>query len=118
MNAPHLYYVPELVQWAQENQTYHPEAGWIPARPLGYQGPAFVRRLKLAWAVFTGQYDAVYWRPLLRDLPPLPEPSEADAAAAIAVTSALAATGLEGVGVAPFMYYTERQIDEHNKEQS
>lgn len=70
MNTPHLYFVPELVEWAQHTQTNHPEAGWIPARPLGFQGFSLRTRLKLAWAVFTGKYDAVYWEPTLNDLHP------------------------------------------------
>jgi hypothetical protein len=68
MRAPHLYYVPELIRWGSSTQTCHPEAGWIPARPIPYYGMSLRQRLSLAWAVFTGKYDAVYWEPTLRDL--------------------------------------------------
>lgn len=33
--------------------------GWVPARPLGY--PSFRNRVRLAWGVFTGRYDAFKW---------------------------------------------------------
>lgn len=88
MNTPHLYYVPELTKWANENQTKHPEAGWIPARPLGFQGFSLKRRLKLAWAVFTGKYDAVYWEPTMRDLWPRMDDSDLREALAHATQAA------------------------------
>jgi len=155
MNTPHLYYVPELVKWSQTASTCHPEAGWIPLRPLGFQGLSLKRRLKLAWGVFTGKYDAVYWEPTPRDLSPpvdnsdlrellgkaidsvkaapgvpfgrLPSKTNLDldgppmdqgdlgSSSACAVTAALAATGLDGVGAAPFMYYNEKLISEHER---
>lgn len=36
------------------------EDGWAPARPLPYFGGT-LRRLRLAWAVFTGRADALFW---------------------------------------------------------
>jgi hypothetical protein len=68
MNTPHLFQVSELAQQTNEVRQCHPEAGWIPVRPLGFQGLCLKRRLKLAWGVFTGQYDAVYWEPNLKEL--------------------------------------------------
>jgi hypothetical protein len=148
MNTPHLYYVPELVKWENTTQTCHPEAGWIPARPLGFQGLSLKRRLKLAWGVFTGKYDAMYWEPTLADLypredntdlnkllgqaidaakglpakvdlreqqPPIWDQGDLNAGAACALTAALAATGLEGPGIVPFMYYNQKHIEEHER---
>jgi hypothetical protein len=165
LNTPHLYYVPELVKWANTTQTCHPEAGWIPARPLGFQGLSLKRRLKLAWGVFTGKYDAMYWEPTLLDLypredntglnkllgqaidatkgvniftepaltsatnaqtsatpamkftemPPVWDQGDLNAGAACALTAAMAATGLEGPGIVPFMYYNQKHIDEHER---
>lgn len=148
MNTPHLYYVTELVKWANTTQTEHPEAGWIPARPLGFQGFSLKRRLKLAWAVFTGKYDAVYWEPKLHDLypredntdlnkllgqainaakglsekvdlreqlPPVWDQGDLNSGAACAITAALAATGLEGPGIVPYMYYNQKHIVEHER---
>ena len=33
---------------------------WQPARPMPYYG-GFLRRIKLAWLVFTGKADALLW---------------------------------------------------------
>ena len=38
---------------------------WFRARPAGYAGWLLGRRLRIAWRVFTGQYDALAW-----DYPP------------------------------------------------
>lgn len=65
MNTPHLYQVSDLVESTQQASQLHPECGWIPVRPLGFQGISLKRRLKLAWGVFTGRYDAVFWEPTL-----------------------------------------------------
>jgi len=43
-----------------------PDGRYLPARPMGYQyaGLRNLRnRLKLAWNVFTGKYDAFDWEP-------------------------------------------------------
>lgn len=34
---------------------------YVPGRPLGWQGLCLIRRLKLAWGVFTGRYDVLMW---------------------------------------------------------
>lgn len=34
---------------------------WVPARHLGWQGWVLRHRLKLAWRVFIGRYDALEW---------------------------------------------------------
>lgn len=69
MNTPHLYYVGDLLKSAPMALTNHPEAGWIPARGIPWQGLSLRRRLSIAWGVFMGKYDAVYWEPKLRDVP-------------------------------------------------
>jgi hypothetical protein len=68
MNTPHLYQVSDLVKDTQEKATLHSERGWIPVRPLGFEGLSLRRRLKLAWGVFTGRFDAVDWVPTLRQV--------------------------------------------------
>ncbi len=35
------------------------EKVWVPARPLGY--PFWLSRWRMAWAVFTGKADALFW---------------------------------------------------------
>jgi hypothetical protein len=133
MNTPHLYFVPELIEWGTHTQTNHPEAGWIPARPLGFQGLSLRRRLSLAWGVFTGKYDAVYWEPTLADLhrnamavpeqhlppkfvemPPVWNQGEVNSAAAMAVAATnISPLEMGSVGCLPLVYYKERAVEEN-----
>ena len=46
----------QLRYWTETRDTVH---GWKLARPTGRGG--LYRRLKIAWMVFTGKYDAVVW---------------------------------------------------------
>jgi hypothetical protein len=93
MNTPRLYQVSDLVKQTQEVSELHPEAGWIPCRPLGWQGIALRQRLKAAWGVFTGRYDAVTWVPTLRQVGAaqarklVPDQEEDAAAAALLAAS-------------------------------
>jgi hypothetical protein len=59
-NADDLCVAYELGNWPQARvKNKHGRAAWVIARPLG---PAFFgRRFKLAWAVFTGRADALFW---------------------------------------------------------
>ena len=55
--APNLYSLQELrTYWHNHVQI---DGEWYLARPLGLD--TLSNRLKLAWAVFTGKYDAVRW---------------------------------------------------------
>ena len=45
--------VPSPSPWVQPQ--------WVPARPHSYPGFNLVSRIKLAYAVFTGRYDALDW---------------------------------------------------------
>jgi hypothetical protein len=38
-----------------------PDGRWVAARPLAWQGLSFRRRLRAAWMVFTGRWDALRW---------------------------------------------------------
>jgi len=60
-NAPNLYKLEHLVQIGTNPQdmTEHPTGQWVPARYMGdYR---LLTRIRLAWGVFTGKYDAVKW---------------------------------------------------------
>jgi hypothetical protein len=147
MQTPHLYYVGELVRWINETAQRDPKKprlGYHPTRPIGFQGIALGRRLKLAWGVLTGKYDAVYWEPKLRDAlwnvdlttakavttatnaatsatnalaaVPVVDQGELNASTACAVTSALAMTTLDmGAAAAlPYVYHNERVVDERH----
>lgn len=37
-------------------------AYWYPARPENYRFDGFFKRLKLAWGIFRGKYDALDWQ--------------------------------------------------------
>jgi len=39
--------------------TFSDQETWFPARPLSLGG--FLTRVRLAWGVFTGRYDALRW---------------------------------------------------------
>lgn len=53
-------YTPEsLEKW---NATCGLKDGqWVKARPMGYNEPFSLGRLKLAWRVFKGELDALQW---------------------------------------------------------
>ncbi len=63
MNVPRLLYAenfkPEGLYSC--NQISPDGKRWYFARGLGFQGLYPFRRLQLAWAVFTGKYDALEW---------------------------------------------------------
>ena len=57
--APNCYTPEQLQKWdvAREGN----EGNWVAARPMQLRGFFLRRRLKLAWGVFTGRYDALRW---------------------------------------------------------
>ena len=62
MSAPNLFWARQLKEWPCETAgklgVYHM------ARPIGFQGMFLPHRIRLAWGVFTGKYDAVRWSEL------------------------------------------------------
>ena len=54
--APRLQVAEQLKAWDIQTQTAD---GWKMARPEGLWG--LRSRLRLAWGVFTGKYDALKW---------------------------------------------------------
>ena len=59
--APSLYSLAELKNIVNGNgpMTEISSGKWVPARSLGFY--SLPRRLKLAWGVFIGKYDALKW---------------------------------------------------------
>lgn len=51
----------DLVAHAQSVGTQISGGAYVPARPLGWQGWMLGKRLRLAWAVFCGRFDALDW---------------------------------------------------------
>jgi hypothetical protein len=59
--APNLWDIVNLFKHvATGPQACKPGEKWLPARPLGLF--SIRSRIKLAWGVFTGKWDAVDWR--------------------------------------------------------
>lgn len=50
---------PWLIDFLSSTQAEVLKGWWVPARPL--DGGPFWQRFQLAWAVFTGRADALFW---------------------------------------------------------
>jgi hypothetical protein len=58
--APYRWVLGPLLRHCREGlKQQQPDGSWMPARPLGYDSLSM--RLRLAWAVFTGRADALFW---------------------------------------------------------
>ena len=59
--APNLYNLKELIPVVNGDgpMSEDKNGDWVPARPLGLF--SLRRRIKLAWGVLTGKYDALKW---------------------------------------------------------
>lgn len=53
-----VYSAEELAKWGVDKEI---KGRYVPARPMRYSG--LWNRIKLAWFVFTGRYDALDWGP-------------------------------------------------------
>lgn len=71
MRVPEARWARELQNWTvmercrpADFEAMNPGSslGWRPARPIGAHGFRLFRRLKLAFLVFAGRYDALRWR--------------------------------------------------------
>lgn len=58
-NCPTVYNVDELKNWNCEVEVASGQ--YEMARPLGLQGWFLFHRLRVAWRVFNGEWDAVKW---------------------------------------------------------
>ena len=56
--APGLHRIDWVIEEARTSLR-HVEGNCVPARPEGYY--SLWNRLKLAWGVFTGKFDALQW---------------------------------------------------------
>ena len=61
MNSPTLYHS-ESLQDIDNNMVLTKDGYWTPVRPLGLYGLNLRWRIRLAWRVFIGRYDALQWR--------------------------------------------------------
>lgn len=60
LNTPTVY-TPEQLKRMDNCQKEVKPGRWVAARPLGWQGLCLFKRLKAAWAVFTGRADVLRW---------------------------------------------------------
>lgn len=58
-NCIHMEYLPEMIKGSQTCIKTENGEFWRPARPLGYF--SLLLRIKLAFDVFVGNADALYW---------------------------------------------------------
>lgn len=62
MNTPNVYTPEQLRSEPLTNiQAGLPDGRWVAARPMGWQGLCLRKRLRAAWMVFTGRWDALRW---------------------------------------------------------
>jgi len=53
-----VYNADRLKEWSEQAEV---EGKWVCARPINYQVVTFRERLRVAWRVFRGKYDALEW---------------------------------------------------------
>ena len=59
MRLPEIYKTSDIVNW--DCSVLIEGEKWIPARPESFEGLCLIRRIKLAWGVFTGKNDVLKW---------------------------------------------------------
>lgn len=64
MRQPQVFSAKELKEWVGDEQPW--PGVWRPARPMPFQvpwwsPPFLITRIKIAWKVLIGRYDAVNW---------------------------------------------------------
>lgn len=57
--VPAVYAPEQFKDW--DTHTSIDNEHWVPARPMGWPGICLLKRLKIAWKVFKGEYDALKW---------------------------------------------------------
>ena len=58
-----LYRAKTIKQMWECEKVYHPKLKeWIPSRPHGFKMDSIRKRMKWAWGVLVGRYDAVDWQ--------------------------------------------------------
>ena len=62
MKCPMMYSADQIKNWDTDEKRNDSEGReyWQPARPYGR--PSLIGRFVLAWKVFTGECDALYWK--------------------------------------------------------
>lgn len=58
-NAPALYTLRSLFEYVERAPRVRIDNAWVPSRPLAVR--SLRKRLRLAYEVFIGRADAIYW---------------------------------------------------------
>lgn len=61
MRNPSIWTAQEIKEWDASVSMPNKNGNYIPARPLPFYGLRFFKNIKIAFAVFTGKYDALNW---------------------------------------------------------
>ena len=61
MNSPMIYSAEQLSNWPVQTRSSDPAVVPKMVRPYGWQGVFLLHRIRLAWGVFVGRYDAIRW---------------------------------------------------------
>ena len=67
MRTPELHHADEICFGPETTIRKHPHNVRVLVRPLSASGLNFRQRLRMAWGVFTGNYDALSWFDLPND---------------------------------------------------
>ena len=59
MKIPSIRYTDDLQNWSEQIEI---NGKWVCARPESWGGLLLFWRIKLAWYVFIGKYDALVWK--------------------------------------------------------
>ena len=59
MRQPEIYTPEHIKNWNTDTDRDH--GRWVPARPVGHNLYKFRHRVKAAFCVFIGRYDALNW---------------------------------------------------------
>lgn len=61
MRQPDMYGATELIQGDTVTRERVEDGAWIPARSYPHNAFGWTWRFGMAWAVFTGKADALFW---------------------------------------------------------
>lgn len=56
-----IYTARKIIETGSQASEYHKKLGWIPARPINYRADSIRERIRYAWGVLVGKYDALNW---------------------------------------------------------
>lgn len=61
MRIPIIFYADDVKKWCHTAER-ESDGRWVLARPYALGGLFIIHRIKMAWGVFTGNYDVLIWK--------------------------------------------------------